>query len=37
LRMKISIDHKAGGESGSVTISYDNLDQLDELCNILSK
>ncbi|WP_083096900.1 ParB/RepB/Spo0J family partition protein [Pseudophaeobacter leonis] len=37
LRMKVSIDHKAGGESGSVTISYDSLDQLDELCNILSK
>lgn len=37
IRMKVSIDHKPGGESGSVTISYDTLDQLDELCNILSK
>lgn len=37
IRMKVSIDHKTGGESGSVTISYDSLDQLDELCNILSK
>jgi ParB family chromosome partitioning protein len=37
LRMKVSIDHKAGGESGSVTISYETLDQLDDLCNILSK
>lgn len=37
LRMKVSIDHKAGGESGSVTISYETLDQLDEICNILSK
>lgn len=37
LRMKVSIDHKTGGESGSVTISYETLDQLDELCNILSK
>ena len=37
LGMKVSIDHKAGGESGSVTISYETLDQLDEICNILSK
>jgi len=37
LRMKVSIDHKPGGESGSVTISYDTLDQLDELCNLLSR
>lgn len=37
LRMKVTIDHKSGGESGSVTISYDTLDQLDELCGILSR
>ncbi len=37
LRMKVSIDHKPGGESGSVTISYETLDQLDELCNMLSR
>jgi ParB family chromosome partitioning protein len=37
LRMKVTIDHKAGGESGSVTISYETLDQLDELCGILSR
>ncbi len=37
LRMKVSIDHKAGGEAGTVTISYESLDQLDELCNILSR
>lgn len=37
LKMKVSIDHKPGGESGSVTISYENLDQLDELCNMLSR
>ena len=37
LRMKVSIDHIAGGEKGSITINYDSLDQLDELCNILSK
>jgi len=37
LRMKVSIDHVTGGESGSITISYESLDQLDELCNLLSK
>ncbi|KIC10254.1 chromosome partitioning protein ParB [Leisingera sp. ANG-M1] len=37
LKMKVSIDHKSGGESGSVTISYEDLDQLDELCNLLSR
>ncbi|PCJ09841.1 MAG: chromosome partitioning protein ParB [Rhodobacteraceae bacterium] len=37
LRMGVSIDHKTGGESGSVTISYDSLDQLDELCGVLSR
>ncbi|OBY25912.1 ParB/RepB/Spo0J family partition protein [Leisingera sp. JC1] len=37
LKMKVSIDHKPGGESGAVTISYDSLDQLDELCNLLSR
>ncbi|WP_264211788.1 ParB/RepB/Spo0J family partition protein [Leisingera thetidis] len=37
LKMKVSIDHKAGGEAGSVTISYENLDQLDALCNLLSR
>ncbi|OIQ33175.1 MAG: chromosome partitioning protein ParB [Alphaproteobacteria bacterium MedPE-SWcel] len=37
IRMKISIDHKPGGESGTVSISYESLDQLDELCNLLSR
>lgn len=37
LKMKVSIDHKPGGEAGSVTISYETLDQLDELCNLLSR
>jgi len=37
LRMSVSIDHTSGGESGLVTISYDTLDQLDELCGILSR
>ncbi|KIC36294.1 ParB/RepB/Spo0J family partition protein [Leisingera sp. ANG-M7] len=37
LKMKVSIDHKPGGEAGAVTIAYENLDQLDELCNLLSR
>ncbi len=37
LKMKVQIDHKAGGESGRVTISYDTLDELDALCSVLSK
>ena len=36
LGMKVSIDHKAGGEGGSITISYKNLDELDDLCGILA-
>ena len=36
LKMKVSIDHKAGGESGQVTIKYQSLDQLDEICQALS-
>lgn len=34
--MKVRIDHKAGGEAGSVTIIYDSLDQLDEICSKLT-
>ncbi|UWQ28759.1 ParB/RepB/Spo0J family partition protein [Leisingera sp. M523] len=37
LKMKVAIDHKPGGEAGAVTISYESLDQLDELCNLLSR
>ncbi|GAB4282367.1 MAG: ParB/RepB/Spo0J family partition protein [Roseovarius sp.] len=36
LGMKVSIEHRAGKESGRVVISYDTLEQLDELCRILS-
>lgn len=36
LGMKVQIDHKSGGESGHLTIKYDSLDQLDEICRILS-
>lgn len=37
LRMGVSIEHEAGGESGRVVISYRTLDQLDELCSKLSR
>lgn len=36
LKMKVVINHKDGSEGGSVTIQYKDLDQLDELCQILS-
>ncbi|MCA0870430.1 ParB/RepB/Spo0J family partition protein [Seohaeicola saemankumensis] len=37
LAMKVTIDHSAGGESGRVTIVYENLDQLDDLCSRISR
>lgn len=37
IKMKVSIDHKPGTEGGSVTIEYENLDQLDDLCGLLSR
>lgn len=36
LKMKVTIQHKPGSEKGSVTISYDTLDELDTLCGVLS-
>ena len=36
LGMKVSVDHKPGGDSGKVTINYKTLEQLDDLCRILS-
>lgn len=36
LRMKVSVDHKDGTEGGTVTITYKSLDQLDELCGLLT-
>lgn len=36
LGMKVLIDHPAGQESGKLTISYNNLEQLDEVCRRLS-
>ncbi|MGH1576103.1 ParB/RepB/Spo0J family partition protein [Planktotalea sp.] len=34
--LPVQVDHKAGGESGQVSIKYASLDQLDEICRILS-
>ena len=36
LGMRVSVDHKMGIEAGSITISYKTLDQLDDLCALLS-
>ncbi|MGR3636756.1 MAG: ParB/RepB/Spo0J family partition protein [Shimia sp.] len=36
LGMKVSVDHVSGGENGKITIIYQSLDDLDELCRILS-
>ncbi len=37
LAMKVAINHKAGTESGQVVLTYENLDQLDDLCAKLSR
>ena len=37
LNMSVSINHKAGSESGEVVISYKSLDELDDICSILSR
>jgi len=36
LGMRVTIDHEPGGEAGRITIRYETLDQLDELCGRLS-
>ncbi|MEM9128701.1 MAG: ParB/RepB/Spo0J family partition protein [Pseudomonadota bacterium] len=36
LKMSVSLDHKAGGEGGRLTISYKSFDQLDDLCRRLT-
>lgn len=36
LGMKVSVNHKPGQESGQISISYNSLDQLDDLCRLLS-
>ena len=37
LGMKVSLNHPSGAESGSITIKYASLDQLDDLCMMLTK
>ncbi|PYC47594.1 chromosome partitioning protein ParB [Litorivita pollutaquae] len=36
LGMKVSVDHKSGADAGQLVIKYETLDELDELCRILS-
>ena len=36
LGMKVSVDHATGKENGKLTISYKDLEQLDDLCRILT-
>ena len=36
LGMKVSVDHKSGQEKGKITINYNNLEQLDDICRILT-
>jgi ParB family chromosome partitioning protein len=36
LRLRVSVDHVAGSESGKITLHYTTLDQLDDLCRILT-
>ena len=36
LGMKVVINHKSGQENGEIVIAYESLDQLDDLCRVLS-
>ena len=36
LGMKVSIDHKPGSQEGAITIRYNSLDGLDDLCRVLT-
>ncbi|MGI3169773.1 ParB/RepB/Spo0J family partition protein [Pseudooceanicola sp. C21-150M6] len=36
LRMKVSVNHIAGTEGGTLTIRYETLEDLDDLCRLLS-
>ncbi|QUJ76185.1 ParB/RepB/Spo0J family partition protein [Sulfitobacter albidus] len=36
LGMRVTLTHKPGQEAGQLTLSYKSLDQLDELCRLLS-
>ncbi|MEO0357704.1 MAG: ParB/RepB/Spo0J family partition protein [Pseudomonadota bacterium] len=35
LKMQVRINHKPGGEGGEVTVRYNSLEQLDDLCRLL--
>jgi ParB family chromosome partitioning protein len=37
LRLKVTIDHKPGSQSGELRIRYGNLEDLDGLCQLLSR
>jgi ParB family transcriptional regulator, chromosome partitioning protein len=37
LRMSVSINHEPGGERGTLSIRYNTLDDLDNLCRTLSQ
>lgn len=37
LGMKVRLDHSDGKENGKLTVEYKSLDQLDEICRLLSK
>lgn len=37
LRLKVTIDHKAGGQSGELRIRYTTLEELDGLCQLLGR
>ena len=36
LGMKVSVDHKPGQEKGKITINYNSLEQLDDICRVLT-
>lgn len=36
LGMKVTLNHKPGQESGQMVLNYKNMDELDELCRLLS-
>jgi len=37
LRLKVSIDHRHNSGKGELRISYTNLEELDGLCQLLSR
>jgi len=35
--LKVSVEHQAGSESGQIIVNYTTLEQLDDICRILSR